>query len=117
MSELNKYLPAIDIEELTALQPIVSGLDDDKLRSFASSYSASRRDPNLILITTIVGFFGVAGIQRFLTNDIGMGILYFFTAGLCLIGTIIDLVNYKKLAIAYNVGEAQKVVGYLRSGA
>ena len=31
-----------------------------------------------------------------------MGILYFFTYGLCMIGTIIDLVNYKSITFEYN---------------
>jgi len=31
-----------------------------------------------------------------------MGLVYFFTGGFCLIGTIIDLVNHKKLALEYN---------------
>ena len=55
----------------------------------------------MILVTTILGFFGVAGVQRFLTGQIGMGLLYFFTAGLCFIGTIIDLINHKRLTYVY----------------
>jgi hypothetical protein len=31
-----------------------------------------------------------------------MGLLYFFTGGLCIIGTIVDLVNHKDLAMEYN---------------
>jgi hypothetical protein len=31
-----------------------------------------------------------------------MGILYFFTAGFCLIGTIVDLINYQQLSFTYN---------------
>jgi TM2 domain-containing membrane protein YozV len=51
---------------------------------------------------SLIGLVGVAGIQRFLIGNIGMGILYFFTGGLCLIGTIIDAVNHKELAMEYN---------------
>jgi hypothetical protein len=42
-------------------------------------------------------------------NHIGLGILYFFTAGLCFIGTIVDLVNHRKLAFEYNSVVAQQV--------
>jgi hypothetical protein len=35
--------------------------------------------------------------------------LYFLTAGLCLIGTIVDLVNHRKLAFEYNSTVAQQV--------
>jgi TM2 domain-containing membrane protein YozV len=54
------------------------------------------------LILALIGLFGIAGIQRFFIGHIGMGILYFFTAGLCFVGTIIDAVNYKDLAMEYN---------------
>ena len=54
------------------------------------------------MICTILGFLGIGGIQRFITGQIGMGILYLLTLGLCYIGTIIDLINYKKLTLERN---------------
>ena len=39
-----------------------------------------------------------------------MGILFFFTAGLCFIGTIVDLINYKELAFEYNRRMADEVM-------
>jgi TM2 domain-containing membrane protein YozV len=68
-----------------------------------------RKDPQTILIVTLLGFLGIAGIQRFLLNQIGIGLLYLFTAGLCVIGTIIDLVKYKELTFEYNSKIAQQV--------
>ncbi|MGZ3891144.1 MAG: TM2 domain-containing protein, partial [Mucilaginibacter sp.] len=47
-------------------------------------------------------FFAVAGIQRFVLGQIAMGILYLFTGGFCLIGTIVDLVNNRSLTLEYN---------------
>jgi len=61
------------------------------------------------LILALVGFVGFAGLHRFMLNQIGMGILYFLTGGLCFIGTIIDLVNHRKLAFEYNSTVAQQV--------
>ncbi len=46
--------------------------------------------------------FPVPGLQRFNLGQIGMGILYFFTAGVCFIGTIVEIVNYRTLALEYN---------------
>jgi hypothetical protein len=40
--------------------------------------------------------------------------LYFFTAGLCLIGTIVDLVNHQKLAFEYNQKVANEVMYMLK---
>jgi TM2 domain-containing membrane protein YozV len=102
MNEVFKYLPEVDGEELFYLNELFKDFDDEKARYFASIYRSRRRDPNIILLTTLGGFIGVAGIQRFLTEQIGLGILYFFTAGLCFIGTIVDLINYKQIAGDYN---------------
>ena len=68
----------------------------------------------MILITTLLGFVGFAGVHRFIIGQIGMGILYFFTAGLCLIGTIVDLVNHQKLAFEHNQKIANEVLSMIR---
>jgi len=65
-------------------------------------YSGKRKSPQDLLIFCLVGLFLVPGLQRFITGQIGMGILYLFTVGLCFIGSIVDLVNYKTLATEYN---------------
>jgi TM2 domain-containing membrane protein YozV len=96
------HLSNITTEEMIFVKEIIKDLNEDQKRNFAMIYSGKRRDPQHILIFTILGFLGIAGIQRFVTNQMGMGILYFFTAGLCFIGTIVDLVNYKSLANEYN---------------
>jgi len=38
-------------------------------------------------------FFGYLGVHRFMKGDIGMGILYLFTGGLCGIGVLIDFIK------------------------
>jgi hypothetical protein len=43
-----------------------------------------------------------------------MGILYLLTGGLCLIGTIVDLINYKNLAFEYNQKVAQEILMFTR---
>jgi TM2 domain-containing membrane protein YozV len=102
MARIIDVLPELAGEEMLFVQSLISEMDNTKAASFATVYRNKRRDPMLILVLTLVGLVGFAGLQRFLTDQIGMGILYFFTAGLCLIGTIIDLVNYQKLAFEYN---------------
>lgn len=97
-----RYIPGITVEEITVLDSRLSSFSEDQIAQFCSLYSSKRRDPQLILLTCLLGFVGVAGVHRFLVDQIGMGILYFFTGGLCLIGTIVDLINYKNLAIEYN---------------
>lgn len=85
-------------------------MSDDEARNFANIYRARRKDPQLILITALLGFVIIAGVQRFIIGQIGMGLLYLFTGGLCLIGTIVDLVNYQRLAFEYNQKIASEVL-------
>lgn len=95
-------LPGIESEEMLFIQEAIKELDDEGQRNFLLLYQGRRKDPQTILICCVIGFVGVAGVQRFILGQIGMGILYFFTAGLCFIGTIIDLLNYKKLTLEFN---------------
>ena len=109
MANVLKLLPELQGQEMSYVQEIVKGMADDEAQLFANIYRARRRDPQLILITTILGFFVIAGVQRFLVNQIGMGLLYLFTAGLCVVGTIVDLVNYQKITFDYNRKIADEV--------
>jgi TM2 domain-containing membrane protein YozV len=94
-------LPGITPEEFSYLQTATTGFSDQQLRGFLMIYGGKRRNPDDMLLYCILGFF-VPGLARFLVNQIGMGILYFFTIGLCFIGTIVDLINYKSLTYEYN---------------
>jgi TM2 domain-containing membrane protein YozV len=97
-----KYLYNATPEELITINSRTKGFSVDELEQFCIIYRSKRRDPQLILILCLLGLVGVAGVQRFFIGHIGMGILYFFTAGLCFVGTIIDAVNHKELAMEYN---------------
>lgn len=89
-------------EEYLYLEQILNNMDEKQAGHFVMLYSGKRKDPQEILLFTFIGLLGFAGIQRFILNQIGMGILYFFTVGLCFIGTIVDLVNHKSLTFEFN---------------
>lgn len=101
------------MQEMTYVESLVKNYSDQQLLNFANFYRNRRRDPQLIMLTTLAGFVGVAGIQRFLTDQIGMGILYILTGGLCLIGTVVDLINYRQIALEYNIKIANEVSGWV----
>jgi TM2 domain-containing membrane protein YozV len=101
MNFLN-VIPNIDATELQYLNAVTKDLNPDQKTTFVALYNGKRKDPQHLLIGCIIGFVAIAGIQRFLVGQIGMGILYLFTAGFCLIGTIVDLINYKQMAFEYN---------------
>ena len=112
-TKLYHLMPELYMQEMTYVDSLTKNYTDQQMLNFANFYRSRRRDPQLILLSALAGFLGVAGIQRFLTDQIGMGILYFFTAGLCLIGTIVDLINYKQIALEYNIKVANEVSGWI----
>jgi TM2 domain-containing membrane protein YozV len=100
----NPYMayPGITPEEYAFLQQGTTEMTDAQKQRFVMIYSSKRRNPQDLMLCTLLGFIWISGVQRFLVGQIGMGLLYFFTGGLCFIGTIVDLVNYKSLADEYN---------------
>ncbi len=113
MINLLQLMPNLEPEELHYIQGLVKDFSDDQIRQFANIYNSRRKDPQTILLLTLVGFLGIAGIQRFVTDQMGMGLLYLFTIGLCYVGTIVDLVNHKRLANEYNQKVANQVSGMM----
>ncbi|MET3977902.1 TM2 domain-containing membrane protein YozV [Mucilaginibacter sp. UYP25] len=104
MNTYNPYmsLPGITTEEMAVLHQATNDLTDAQKQNFYMIYSGKRRSPQDILIFTLLGFIGIAGVQRFLVGQTLMGLFYFFTGGFCLIGTIVDLINHQSLANEYN---------------
>jgi TM2 domain-containing membrane protein YozV len=97
-----KYLYNVTPEELITINSRTMGFSDDELAHFCMIYLAKRKDPQTILLLCLLGLVFISGIHRFVIGDTGLGILYFFTGGLCLIGTIVDAINHKDLALEYN---------------
>lgn len=95
-------LPGIEQEELLWLEELTRDYSAETRQRFLAIYEGRRKDPQVILICCLVGLIGPAGIHRFLINQVGMGILYLLTIGLCWIGTIVDAINYRKLTWEYN---------------
>jgi TM2 domain-containing membrane protein YozV len=90
------------MEEYSFLHHASAGLSQNQMQTFMVVYNSRRKNPTDILLATLLGFLGFAGLQRFLTGQIFLGLLYFFTGGFFLIGTIIDLFTYKSITNDYN---------------
>ncbi len=112
---LINLVPAIEGEELVYLQMLTQELPEEKLMNFIALYNGKRRKTDQVLLGCVLGFVCVGGIQRFMVGQNGMGILYLFTGGLCLIGTIVDTVNHKKLTFEYNQKMAKESMAMIYS--
>jgi hypothetical protein len=115
----NPYMafPGITPEEMNYINQTTASLTDSQKQSFYMLYSAKRKSSQDILLFTLLGFIVVAGVQRFVLGQIGMGILYLLTGGFCLIGTIVDLVNNKSLTDEYNTKMAYESYQIAKMGA
>lgn len=107
-------IPAVEPDELAYLQAFTKDLTEDKMHLFISLYNNKRKKTETILICCLLGFVAAAGIQRFVLGQVGMGILYLFTGGLCLVGTIMDILNHKSLTFEYNQQMAMEAMGMVK---
>ncbi|MBS1668048.1 MAG: TM2 domain-containing protein [Bacteroidetes bacterium] len=99
-------LPGLQPDELSFIQNLTKDMSETQQQQFLMFYQGKRKDQQTLMLLTLIGFFGVAGIQRFVTNEIALGIIYLLTLGFCGVGTIIDLVNIKSIATQFNQNQA-----------
>ncbi len=107
-------LPELQPEELMAIKELSKDLSEVQQKQFILLYRGKRKEQQHMLIFTLIGFFGFAGIQRFVIGDIGLGILYLLTFGFCGIGTIIDLVNIRRMTTDFNLRQAYESASMAR---
>lgn len=115
MANVLQLIPDAEPDEMMYLHMLMEPMNDMQAGMFASMYRSRRKEPTMILLLTLVGFLSLAGLNRFVLGQMGLGILYLFTVGFCGIGTIIDIVNYKKLTSEYNQKQAFEVANMMRS--
>lgn len=114
MSKVIKYMPELEGDEQLSVAAIMKSMTEDQAEQFARVYRQRRKDATTTLILALLGLFVIAGVHRFYIGQIGMGLLYLFTGGICLVGTIIDVVNYKKLTWEFNAKQAVEVQSLIR---
>lgn len=98
---------SLDFAELESLK---RDLTENERMQLDMEIRAQRRDTGTTTALACLGFIGVAGIHRFMLGKVGTGILWLLTAGICLIGTIVDLVNMRKLVDEYNYQVEYRVI-------
>ena len=114
MSKIIKYLPDLQGEEQLLVAQVITTMTEEQAEQFAHVYRQRRKDDVSVLLLTLTAFIGIAGANRFYLGQVGMGVAYLFTFGFCLIGTIVDLFNYKSLTAAFNERQALEVDTLIR---
>lgn len=99
VEQLISQLPKADAIEIAYFRKSIADLSPAQKEEVFRRYQHDRVNPNLVLAFALIGiFFAFSGVHRLILGQIGMGILYFFTGGLCLIGNIMDAANYRELS-------------------
>ena len=75
-------------------------LDEQELALLDREMDRLRKEVNITYILWL--FLGIFGVHKFYLAKIGMGILYFFTAALFIIGLLYDLVTIPNQVARYN---------------
>lgn len=114
--KLIQLLPEVEGEEFTYVQNLLQDVSEEDTKVFINVYRVRRRDPQTVLLLGVIGLFVLPGIQRFYVGQVGMGILYFITIGLFFIGSLVDIVNYRKLALRYNTRVAREAIAAVGAG-
>lgn len=109
MSKVLRHLPELDGEEQVDVARLLNEMSDEQAKHFARIYRSRRREPVHVLLLAAAGFAGLAGLQRIYVEEFALGLVYLFTGGLCVIGTIYDVIKYEELALRYNRDVAVEV--------
>lgn len=114
MAKVIKYAPELDGEEQLYVAKLMKDMTEEQAEHFARVYRERRKDPELILFSSLAGFLGIAGVHRFFLDQIVMGLVFLFTLGFCGVGTIVDLFMHKQLTQRYNRKRADEVADLIR---
>ena len=74
-------MPELTGDEQLHVAQWMKDMTDEQAQHFAHVYRQRRKDETTTLILALVGLVVVAGLHRFYLGQLGMGILYIFTAG------------------------------------
>lgn len=114
MASTVQLLPEITGTEAAMVSRLVEPMSDADAATFAAAYRERRKSPTLILGTALLGFVLIAGVQRFILGQTGLGVLYLLTGGLLGVGTVVDLVKHRSLADTFNAARAEEIAAQMR---
>ena len=96
-------------------QQMIAGLTDQQKNMFMAQYAAERKDRTTLLLVSI--FLGKLGVDRFMMDDVGMGLVKLFTLGGCLVLWIMDIITITDRVDTWNRLKAQQIIANLQQSA
>ena len=98
----HKYFAA---EQLSVLREKMTSAPDSR---YLLLTSLELRDPSVMQIVSIL--LGMLGIDRFMLNETGMGVLKLLTGGCCGVLAIMDLFSVQKRTKEYNFKKVMEIL-------
>jgi len=92
-------------------QQMIASLTPDQKNYFQARYAAESKDRMTLLLVSI--FLGKLGVDRFMMDDVGMGLLKLFTLGCCGVLWIIDICTITERVDTYNRNKAAEIIAAL----
>ena len=115
MTYLMPYLLELSGSERVYIQNLIAQIPLQQAELFLIEYRKRRKDPQTVLFAAVIGLVACPGFQRFWLGEVGMGLLFLFTAGFLAMGSIIDLCTYRTLARCHNEKVARKIFAELNA--
>ena len=115
MTYLMHYLLELSGSERTYIQELIAQMPAQHAEVFLIEYRKRRKDPQTVLLAAVIGLVACPRFQRFWLGEMGMGLLFLFTAGFLAIGSIIDLATYRTLARCHNEKVARNILAELNA--
>ena len=110
------YLPELEEPERSFVSQLTATMSTPQVQQFAIAYRQQRKEPQTILVMTVVGGVAIPGLHRFWLGQVGIGLLFLCTWGLLLVGTITDIIKHKELAFSHNRQLARRIARNLQFG-
>ena len=115
MTYLMHYLLELSGSERSYIEELIAQMPAQHAEVFLIEYRKRRKDPQTVLLAAVIGLVACPGFQRFWLGDIGIGLLFLFTAGCLAMGSIIDLATYRTLARCHNEKVARIILAELNA--
>lgn len=102
---------SLEGSELYTVHGLIANMTPAQKEEFLYAYQENRKKP--LIATLLAVFGGVYGLHRFYLGQTGMGVAYFFTGGLLMVGWIRDMFRAGRMAREVNQELALKIAGQI----